>query len=641
MQMSFISKTVSCVSLCLCVGNLLCAQMTPNAPIKNFKLPRLADNGYTQWVLQGSKGKYESAEQVRIEDMGLRVYTGDERMALEMSMDSPEAIVRVQENKAYSESTIEIVGANFKISGVGWTWDGQTKEIEVLFDTVVQFTQTLSDSLGVEAAPSSEFAPKTVIHSQRLKLTTTETEYQFEFKNNVHVVSGDMDMKGDLLIALVDAPEGRKEGRPKVEASKLDAVRKIIARDNVVIEQQGRIVRAGDAEFFPREKKVNLSGTPQIEAPGVYLSGATIRSQEGRFVVSGDEGAGRAQMILTETGGLGIQGGSALAEETIVLADSITMLELEKENQFLFAGSVEVMSGAVQMHAKKMTIYADKSSDEAAIKDPSALVTDAAEDAKIKVGDVRQMVAEGGVQIEQDGQIATSERVTFYPAEERAVLEGSPRVTNGEAIVTGVKMELQPSLAIIRGSDAQPVNVVLPEMPDLGYDAFTGVATANSPKPLEPKQKAVPSETMVSSQLLRMLEEPTRTVFRFTENVEIAATNLEATCELLDIVAIEKKTAVATNGDLKGRLEVQRIEAVDQVEVKQDGRVATADKAFILPEEGKVILEGNAVVNDAKGRVSGHRMILLQGQRRAIVEGGGPEGERARITLPALPKGKF
>jgi len=35
--------------------------------------------------------------------------------------------------------------------------------------------------------------------------------------------------------------------------------------------------------------------------------------------------------------------------------------------------------------------------------------------------------------------------------------------------------------------------------------------------------------------------------------------------------------------------------------------------------------------------VSGHRMTLLQGERRAIVEGGGPDGERARITLPAMP----
>lgn len=683
--------------LCALIGcQILIAQMTPHAPIKNFKLPRLGDNGYTEWVLQGARGIYDSPEQVRIEEMGLRVYTGDERMAMEMFMDSPEATVLIKENKAYSQSTIEIVGANFKISGVGWTWDGETKEIEVLFDTVVQFTQTIADSFSAESAEAPEDAPQTVIHSERLKLTTTVDEYRFEFNNNVHVVSGDMDMKGNVLIATVDSPEGRDESRAKVNASKLDAVREIVAKDNVVINQAGRVVRAGQAEFFPKEKRAFLSGTPRIEASGAYLSGDTIHSKEGEIVVTGGGDSGRAQMILTETGGLGIQGGTALAEETIVLADTITMREFEKENQFLFYGAVEVMSGAVQMSAANMTIFADKSA-EAPKDDTAVAVEDETGDAALKVGEIREILAEGGVRIQRDAQVATGDRVTFYPVEERAmiegspivtngdtvvtgkqmelnpdkvtavgdvrieqsgqvatseqityysaekraVLEGNPRVTNGEAIVTGVKMELKPGLGVIHGSSAQQVNVILPEMPDLGYEAFTGVATAQTPKASRLKDTVAPSQTIVRSNLLRMIEEPEHTVFRFTDSVTVVGTNLEASCERLDVIAISQTTKGSTSDELKDRLEVQRIEAIDNVEVKQDGRIATAQKAFILPKEGKVILEGNAVVNDVQGKVSGHRMTLLQGQRRAIVEGGGPAGERATITLPGLPKGNF
>ena len=614
--------------------------MTPNAPIKNFKLPRLADNGYTQWVLMGGQGIYDGPEQVRIEEMGLRVYTGDERMALEMSMDSPEATVRLQENKAFSESVIEIEGANFKISGVGWTWNGETKEIEVLYDTVVEFTQDISDSLAGELAPiGDDETPRTTILSERLKLKTTEKEYLFEFYNRVRVASGEMTLSSNALVVNVDAPKGREEGAPKVQTDQIEAVSLITAQDQVVINQAGRIVRAGEAIFLPREKKVNLSGTPEIEASGVYLTGNTIRSEEGKIVVEGSADTGRAQMILTETGGLGIQGGTALSEETIVLSDSIVMEEMEKENQFTFAGSTEVMSGAVQMQAGSMRIFANKeteASNKAETKEEAA----EEDDDSLKVGDVREMIADGGVRIEQSGQVATSSIVTFYPAEERAVLEGEPKVTNGEAIVTGEKMELKPGLAIIRGSDAQQVNVILPEMPDMGYEAFTGVATASSPKPVEKKEKPQARDTIVRSNLLRMIEEPKQTVFRFTENVTVAATNLDASCQRLDVVAMEKKTKDAKSGETKDRLEVQRIEAIDSVEVKQDGRVATAQKAFILPEEGKVILEGNAVVNDEQGKVSGHRMTLLQGKRRAIVEGGGPDGERAKITLPALPKGK-
>jgi lipopolysaccharide export system protein LptA len=70
--------------------------------------------------------------------------------------------------------------------------------------------------------------------------------------------------------------------------------------------------------------------------------------------------------------------------------------------------------------------------------------------------------------------------------------------------------------------------------------------------------------------------------------------------------------------------------------IEQTGRSATAKKAIFLPKEGKVVLEGSAVVKGEHGRAAGHRMTLFQGQSRAIVEGGGPESERARITLPAM-----
>ncbi|MGJ8654085.1 MAG: LptA/OstA family protein [Opitutaceae bacterium] len=608
--------------------------MTPNAPVKDFRLPRFGDNGYTQWVLQGGKGIYDSPEQVRIEDMGLRVYTGDERMAVEMTMDSPEATVLVTEHRAVSESTIEIVGANFKISGVGWTWDGKTKEIEVLYDTVVEFTQDISGTLSGELATDTDGdAPKTTILSERLKLTTTEAEYQFDFINRVVVESGDMLLRSNALVVKVDAPEGRKEGAPKVETDKLDSVREIRATGDVVIDQAGRIVRAGEAEFFPREKQVHLSGTPQIEASGAYLSGHTIRTQKGEIIVEGGGDSGRAQMILTDTGGLGIQGGGALGAETIVLSNTITMRELEKENRFTFAGSTEVMSGAVHMRSETMEIFADKDAEKP--KKAEAVAAEAESD--INVGDVRKMVAKGGVRIEQNNQVVTSQMVTFYPNEERAVLEGDPKVTNGEAVLTGEKVELKPGLAIVTGSAAKQVNVLLPEMDDMGYAAFGGVATASSPKSVEPTEKEL-TPTIVRSNMLRMVEEADQTLFRFTDNVSIVGTNLEASCERLDVIAKESAAVKdAPKSDVSQSLELERIEAYTAVEVKQDNRIATADRGLILPKEGKVILEGNAVVNDDRGRVSGHRMILLQGQRRAIVEGGGPEGERAKITLPEFP----
>ena len=596
--------------------------MTPSAPVQNFRLPRFADNGYTQWVLQGGKGIFDSAEQIRIEEMALRVYSGDERMALEMTMDSPEATVLIKENRAVSDGPIEIVGANFKVSGVGWAWNGVTKEIEVKFDVVVEFTQDIAESLSGVTAPVMG-AKKTEIHSGSLVLQTTEAMYRFEFTKSVHVISGDMDLKSNVLIAIADTPEGKQSGAPVVGAGQLDAVRQIIARDQVVIEQAERVLRAGSAEFLLREKRANFSGTPQIEAAGAYLSGATIQTREGEVVVTGGGDAGRAQMIVSQTGGLGILGGAALSAETIVLADSITMRELETENCFVFDGSVEVMSGAVQMHSQTLTLLADKSAEQPA---------KSADSESIQVGEVRQVIAEGGVRIEQEGQVATSDRVIFYPHEERAELSGNPRVTNGEAIVVGALMQLKPGLAIVQGANEALIEVILPVLPDLGYEELQhGHAKPQGGVQSEPvATDAVGRDTVIQARTLHMIEAVDHTLFRFSESVSVTGTNLDASCARLEVTAREAQ------GSSDGRLQIEQVEAFDAVEIKQAGRVATGDKAIILPNAGKVVLEGDAVVVDERGRVSGHRMTLLQGERRAVVEGGGPDGVRAKVTLPAM-----
>ncbi|MBL6920119.1 MAG: hypothetical protein ISR41_06410 [Puniceicoccaceae bacterium] len=609
------------VPLIFCVTASLYSQMIPIAPIKNFRLPRFGDNGYTQWMLLGEQGIYDKDEQVSVKQMAMRIYSGDERMALELSMDSPDGILRLQENRGYSQSPIEIAGANFKISGIGWEWSGDTKEIIVKQDAVVKFTQGIAGAFGdIGETNTDGDLSDTEIHSDHLVLRTTEEEYYFEFTGSVHAVSDQMDLKSETLIALADAPVGREGSGAKLAPSELDSISQIIARDDVSIIQSGKTIKANEAEFFPREQLANLSGAVSVAMRGAYLSGETIRSQSGEIEIAGTETAGRAQMILTETGGLGIQGASALTSETIVLANTITMREQSTENRFLFKDSVEVMSGALQMQSARMTIISNK------VDQPK---TTEVEDLDLKVGEVKNIVADGGVRIEQSGQVATGEQVTFYPADERAILTGDPKVINGEAIITGNIMELKPKLAIISGEADDPVVVRLPEIPDLGYVAFTPTSPAES----MPAAQIETEATIVTSQLLRMIEEPKKTLFRFTEDVQVTATNLDTTCERLDVIAVERANAAP---NVKEDLELQRIEAHKNVVIEQTGRTATAKKAIFLPKEGKVVLEGSAVVKGEQGRAAGHRMTLFQGQSRAIVEGGGPESERARITLPAI-----
>ena len=136
-----------------------------------------------------------------------------------------------------------------------------------------------------------------------------------------------------------------------------------------------------------------------------------------------------------------------------------------------------------------------------------------------------------------------------------------------------------------------------------------------------------------------MIEENDQTIFRFTDSVSVKATNLIASCRRMEVIA---DPAGSSGGRLStSALQVRRIDAFDNLRIEQKGRKAWAERGTILPNEGKLVLEENAVVEDDRGRASGFRLTLLKDQRRALVEGSGSESERARITLPGLAEGKF
>jgi len=125
-------------ALCLCVACLE-AQMVPDAPVHNFKLPMFGDNGYKSWDLQGRQGIYINAEQIDILDMKLRVFSGDSAMRLETSIESPRATILVHNKLGGGKSEVIIKGPNYIIIGRNWTWDGNTRTVKVRKSVRVTF----------------------------------------------------------------------------------------------------------------------------------------------------------------------------------------------------------------------------------------------------------------------------------------------------------------------------------------------------------------------------------------------------------------------------------------------------------------------------------------------------------------------
>lgn len=120
------------------------AQMVPDAPIENFRLPMFGDDGYKTWELRGNSGEYIEEGHAVIKGLDLRVFSGDEAMLLETRILSPRADIYFDDAKAESDSSLFVSGPGYKIEGSHWSWDGKNKTILVQRRARVSFEQEIN-----------------------------------------------------------------------------------------------------------------------------------------------------------------------------------------------------------------------------------------------------------------------------------------------------------------------------------------------------------------------------------------------------------------------------------------------------------------------------------------------------------------
>jgi len=67
---------------------------------------------------------------------------------------------------------------------------------------------------------------------------------------------------------------------------------------------------------------------------------------------------------------------------------------------------------------------------------------------------------------------------------------------------------------------------------------------------------------------------------------------------------------------------VREIEALGNVVVRKDGRIAHANKAIYYSKDEKIILTGEARINENENQLGGERITLFMRNDRSIVESG-------------------
>lgn len=153
--------------------------------------------------------------------------------------------------------------------------------------------------------------------------------------------------------------------------------------------------------------------------------------------------------------------------------------------------------------------------------------------------------------------------------------------------------------------------------------------------PVEQEAVAPPPETpptVIESDKLEMVTREGESHFVFSQNVKVTGNNLTVTCDQLEVHSAkseDQSEGVAEIGS------IQMIVAAGNVRMEQEGRVATSGRAELFPQEGRVVLLDSPVIHDLHGTGTGARIILYQGEGRAVIEG--DDEQPVRITLPTLP----
>ncbi len=105
------------------------------------------------------------------------------------------------------------------------------------------------------------------------------------------------------------------------------------------------------------------------------------------------------------------------------------------------------------------------------------------------------------------------------------------------------------------------------------------------------------------------------------------AQKLDDTVTFVDDVVLKKEAMTLNSDRLIVRYDpaakgVREIEALGNVVVNQEGRVAMGEKAVYYSREEKIVLTGNARIVENENKLGGERIILFLRENRSVVEGG-------------------
>lgn len=155
--------------------------------------------------------------------------------------------------------------------------------------------------------------------------------------------------------------------------------------------------------------------------------------------------------------------------------------------------------------------------------------------------------------------------------------------------------------------------------------ACAGPGAARAAEPSTAAQR-----TIVKADRLEMKNNGEESHFVFLGHVRITGTNLEITCERVEVFAVSKPDS-APDAPPDRASNIRRMLATGNVTIAQAGQKATCGTAEVLPGEDVIILTEDPVVTDVA------KNITVRGTRMKAHRDRDIEIENPEVVGPALP----
>ncbi|HRE82281.1 MAG TPA: hypothetical protein PLN52_14640 [Opitutaceae bacterium] len=121
--------------------------LTTNAPVKEFSLPSFNEEGFRTMLVRGREAVLLNRNEVRLSDMTLTQFSGDEKAHVEAVFLSPLANLEIDRKRLSGPDSVRVITDQFELFGSDWSYDHAKKTILIQKKVQVIFRAELKNVL--------------------------------------------------------------------------------------------------------------------------------------------------------------------------------------------------------------------------------------------------------------------------------------------------------------------------------------------------------------------------------------------------------------------------------------------------------------------------------------------------------------